>query len=198
MELRAARQPVHTESCESEGQGRGSGRSDGCEHACAGQLHLSPGSQPPRSPPQPPARLPIYCLQLTLRQGSSSEARPRKSIRILALVSEAMTSLAGQPLLVPILPPAPHEPVAQAVVLRLSESSLDALRELVRSGLLEKPGGSPTVELELNDAGPSVRYPLLRGRGSAAPFLLGRSACLPYLQPRTAEVLRALSLLSLD
>lgn len=64
-------------------------------------------------------------------------------------------SAASQPTLVPILPPAPHEPVRKALVLRLSEQSLDALRELVRSGLLDKPG-NPTVELELGEGGSSV------------------------------------------
>lgn len=93
-----------------------------------------------------------------------------------------MASSAGQPSLVPILPPAPHEPVAQAIILRLSESSLAALRELVRSGLLDKPG-PPTVQLELNDAGPSVRR-AWADLSTAAPFASGR---LPALSPAEAR-----------
>lgn len=57
--------------------------------------------------------------------------------------------------LIPILPPAPHEPVKQALILRLSEDSINALRELVSSGLLDKPG-QPVVEIELDEAGSPV------------------------------------------
>jgi hypothetical protein len=101
-----------------------------------------------------------------------------------------MASHAGQPSLVPILPPAPHEPVAQAVVLRLSESSLDALRELVRSGLLDKPG-SPSIQLELNAAGPSVRclaHCSTDESASRPPLSLSRAVELEGRRPKTAEL----------